>query len=162
MEKKVFEDEFSSIQVDMIQICMEYAYDKAEKIYIYVSYESKTTFCDYFYKMNGEVIKRSKLNEFDATCDVSIKRQEECLDILFEDIKKLKHLCKEYDMEMPTEIKLTYDVINNQVSAGYSYDLMYSKDPELTGHDIAEQWFEQVKKSEQETTCLLQNPSKKK
>ena len=32
---KVFEDYFSELQTDMVEICLEYVEDRAEKIYIY-------------------------------------------------------------------------------------------------------------------------------
>lgn len=36
---KVFEDYFSELQTDMVEICMEYVEDRSEKIYIYCSFE---------------------------------------------------------------------------------------------------------------------------
>ena len=35
--KEIFEDTFSSIQTDMVQICLEYANNRADKIFIYAS-----------------------------------------------------------------------------------------------------------------------------
>ncbi|MGY2614156.1 hypothetical protein [Bacillus wiedmannii] len=36
---KEFEDRFSELQADMVSICMEYAKDRADKVYIYASCE---------------------------------------------------------------------------------------------------------------------------
>ena len=36
---KVFEDYFSELQADMVSICMEYVEKRAERIYIYCSFE---------------------------------------------------------------------------------------------------------------------------
>ena len=45
-----------------------------------------------------------------------------CLNILTEDVKKLISVCKEYDAEMPAEIKITFDVNSNKLNATYQYD----------------------------------------
>lgn len=50
---QVFEDKFSEIQTDMIDICLEYANYDADMVYIYASSESNMVTCNYFYKING-------------------------------------------------------------------------------------------------------------
>lgn len=47
---KVFGDYFTELQTDMISICLEYAEDRAEKIYIYCSYENGMISGDFFIK----------------------------------------------------------------------------------------------------------------
>ena len=42
---KVFEDYFSELQTDMVEICLEYVEDRAEKIYIYSSFEGSGNTC---------------------------------------------------------------------------------------------------------------------
>lgn len=86
--KKVFEDEFSEIQTDMIQICLEYAEKKVDTIYIYGSFEENTISCDFFYKIMGKIVERHELNEIGELYDTSIQRQKKCMRILIEDIKK--------------------------------------------------------------------------
>lgn len=39
VKEKVFEDYFTEIQSDMVSICLEYVKNKADKIYIYASFE---------------------------------------------------------------------------------------------------------------------------
>ena len=60
---KVFEDYFSELQTDMVEICLEYVEDRAEKIYIYSSFEGGVQSCNFFYKVNGKVVKKSRLND---------------------------------------------------------------------------------------------------
>ncbi len=50
---KIFENHFSEIQTDMVDICLEYVEDRAEKIYIYCSFEGGVQSCNFFYKVNG-------------------------------------------------------------------------------------------------------------
>lgn len=58
---KVFEDYFSEFQADMISICLEYVFDRVNKIYIYCSYEEGLISNDFFYNINGEIVERHKL-----------------------------------------------------------------------------------------------------
>lgn len=50
---KVFEDYFSELQTDMVEICLEYVEDRAEKIYIYSSFEGGVQSCNFFYKVRN-------------------------------------------------------------------------------------------------------------
>ena len=150
---KVFEDYFSELQADMVSICLEYVNGRAEKIYVYCSCEEKVISSDFFYCIEGKIKERHKLNDdINKTnkyiYDTSIERQDAVLDILIEDIKKMMLLCKEYHREMPTEIKLIYDVKKNSLKAEYKYDLVYSNDPVKTADDIAMEWFEAIRLDE--------------
>ena len=146
---KVFGDHFVELQTDMIAVCLEYAEEKADKIYIYCSFEDMVISCDFFYCINGNIVKKHKLNDAvndeSFRYDTSVARQKATLDIITDDIKSIYRLCKECKREMPTEIRLIYDVKKNSVMAEYRYDLVYSKDPEKTADDVAEEWFEEVK-----------------
>ena len=144
--KKIFEDEFSEIQTDMIQICLEYVDQKADKIYIYGSFEDNTISCDFFYKIHDMVLERHQLNMLEEQYDVSIQRQKTCIEILNGDIKKLINACKRYNKDMPAEIKIIYDVKQNKVEARYRYGKVYSQYPDKTSDDIFEEWMQEIKK----------------
>ncbi|QIQ21445.1 immunity protein YezG family protein [Zophobihabitans entericus] len=144
---KAFEDSLSELQADMVDITLEYAFDKADKIFIYCSCENDVMFFSFFYEINGVIIHCHKLKEIDDSYDVSIKRQDAVLDIGFEDLEKMKKLFKDNEREMPTEIKLIYDVKKNKLKAEYSYDLKYSNTDNLIAMDICEQWFDEVAKN---------------
>ncbi|MCR3757937.1 hypothetical protein KYB31_02855 [Clostridium felsineum] len=148
---KNFEDFFSELQADMVSICLEYAENKANKIYIYCSFEENMISSDFFYNINDKIVRKHKLN--DAVniemnrfrYDTSVERQKGVLNIINEDIEKIYRLCKEYKREMPTEIKLIYDVNKNSLTAEYKYDLIYSTDSIKTADDIAIEWFQNIK-----------------
>ena len=150
---KVFEDEFTLIQTDMIEACEKYADDKADIVYVYASYEDDTISCDYFYRIGTCLVERHKLNDISGhNYDTSIERQRECMGVLVEDMQKLIMLCKEYNKEMPTEIKLIYDTHNNKMNANYSYEEKYCFDEIKTADDIAEEWFEEIKNMNWQTS----------
>ena len=143
---KTFEEGFTEIQKDMISICLEYVENSAEKVYIYASFENNMISCSYFYKINGKVYKRHKINDSAfRNYDVSINRQKACMTILNNDVKKLIALCKEFEQKMPTEIKIKYDAINHKVDASYQYDSRYSNIVGKGPEDMAEEWYEQEK-----------------
>lgn len=146
---KVFEDYFSELQADMVSICLEYVEGRAEKIYIYCSCEERVLSSDFFYCIKGQIKERHKLNDDinrnnKYIYNTSSERQDIVLDILIKDIKRIMSLCNEYGREIPTEIKLIYDVEKNSLKAEYRYDLVYSNDPIKTADDIAMEWFEKI------------------
>lgn len=146
---KEFEEYFSEIQADMISICLEYVNNRAEKLYLYVSCEEGFYFSNFFYKINNMYVEKNRLNDAIDECeeryDISRERQFAVLDIINEDIEKIEKACLEFNREMPTEFKLIYDVQKNSLKAEYKYDLIHSNDPVKTAHNIAIEWFEQIK-----------------
>ncbi|WLR42625.1 DUF600 family protein [Bacillus carboniphilus] len=147
---KEFEDSFSELQGDMISICLEYVEDRADKVYVYASCEEGIISSSYFYLINNTYVEPHKINDSlnvdNERYDVSPKRQSMVLRIICEDIQKIKLLCKEYERDIPTEMKLIYDVKNGNFKAEYKYDLVYTNDDIKTADHIANEWFEEVKK----------------
>ena len=146
---KKFEERFSELQADMISICMEYVEDRAEKVYVYASREEGVTSSSYFYLINNKYVECHKVNDALADgnekYDVSPQRMLMVLRIINEDIEKAAKLCKEYERDMPTEMKLIYDVKTGNFKAEYKYDLVYTHDDIKTADDIADEWFEEIK-----------------
>ena len=139
---KVFEDYLSELQIDMIDICLEYVRDQGDNIYIYCSKEDNMYSVGYFYKINGRLKQREKVNEELPNCDVS--NQRAVLRILMENLQKIEERCKEYNRPMPTEIKLEYDIKKNKVDAQYQYENVYSKHPTKGPNDIEREWFDEL------------------
>lgn len=146
---KEFEEKFSELQADMISICMEYVEDRANKVFVYASCEESIISSKFFYLVNNKYVKPHKVNDAledgAEKYDVSTDRQFMVLDILNEDIEKIKLLCNEYERDMPTEMKLIYDVKSGHFKAEYKYDLVYTNDDVKTAGHIADEWFEEVK-----------------
>ncbi|MFB5198001.1 DUF600 domain-containing protein [Neobacillus sp. KR4-4] len=148
---KEFEDRFSELQADMISICMEYVEDRADKVYVYASREEGVISSSFFYLINNKYVEPYKLNDAlvngEERYDVSPERGFMVLDILNENIEKIEVLCKEYERDIPTEMKLIYDVKSGSFKAEYKYDLVYTNDDIKTADHIADEWFEEVKKN---------------
>ena len=147
VKEKIFEDYFTEVQADMVSICLEYVENKADKIYIYASFEANVMTPDYFYDIGGIVLNKHKLNDAKNgfVYDVSFDRQKACLHILMEDIKKMVNLCKEYNRPMPTEIKMVYEVNTKELHVDYKYESVYSNHKTKTAYHVVKEWLEEVK-----------------
>ncbi|WP_163583488.1 immunity protein YezG family protein [Gracilibacillus saliphilus] len=137
----------------MVSICLEYVFERANKIYIYCSYEEGLISSDFFYNINGKIVERHKLNDAindvenieNFSYDTSVDRQKAVVKIINDNIKEMIKLCNKYNREMPTEIKLIYDVQGNKLTANYQYDLVHTNNPNQTAKSIARSWFEEIK-----------------
>lgn len=143
---KGFEDYFSELQVNMVGVCLEYVNHKANDIYIYCSYESSVYVFNVFFKIKNNVYRKHQLNNISNEFDTSIAKQEALLDVGIKNLEELHNKCKEFNRDMPTEMKLHYNVQSNKLNGRYRYDLVYSNDELLHPNDIFNEWFEEVKK----------------
>lgn len=149
---KVFEDYFSELQADMVSICLEYVSNKADKIFIYASNEFDQFTSDVFFEVNEFILKKHKLNDAiqivggqsNNIYNVSDDRQIAVLNICNQNLRKIKGLCNKFNREMPTEMKLIYDVSRNKLEAQYSYEIKYSNDPVKTAGHVFDEWFEEM------------------
>ncbi|KQY87313.1 hypothetical protein ASD24_05480 [Paenibacillus sp. Root52] len=146
---KEFEERFSEFQADMIDICMEYVEDRTDKVYIYASCEEGMISSSFFYMINNKYVECHKVNDAledaDKSYDVTTERQFMVLRIINENIENIEKLCNEYEVEMPTEMKLIYDATNGKFQAEYKYDLVHTNDELKTADDFADEWFEEIK-----------------
>ena len=138
----MFEDEITELHADMVDICNEYSCEAAEKIFIYVSYEGLLN-TDYFYSINGDIIERHKLNTsgINADFDVSVDCQKQVLNILKEDVHKIKAVCDKYNQPMPTEMRLVYEPKTKKFTAEYKYENQTSD--KISVFDNYDAWFEE-------------------
>ena len=72
------------------------------------------------------------------------ERQSTALRIGNQNLALIHKRCIEFNKEMPTEMKLYYNVKQNSLKGKYKYDLVYSND-ELLPDDIFDLWFVEVK-----------------
>lgn len=103
----------------------------------------------FFYLINDKYLECHKVNDAwkngEERYDVSSERMFKVLDILTMSISNINKLCKEYERDMPTEMKLIYSVTSGKLHAEYKYELIYTHDDIKTAHHIADEWFEEIK-----------------
>ena len=143
---RVFEDQLMDIQSDMISLSLEYVENKAETVYIYVVLEDGLVSFDVFYKIGGFISEKSDVNEYlSEKINDSDDIQFSLLEYGIEDAEKIEVLFEENSKEVPTEIRLVYDVKNNSFKSNYRYDAMYEKNEDLSVSDVFEAWIQEEK-----------------
>ena len=142
----IFEDQLMEIQSDMISLSLEYVENKAEIVYIYVVLEDGLVSFDVFYKIGGFISEKSDVNKYlSEKINDSDDIQFSLLEYGIEDAEKIEVLFKENSKEVPTEIRLVYDVKNNSLKSNYRYDAMYEKNEDLSVSDVFEAWIQEEK-----------------
>lgn len=143
---RVFEDQLMDIQFDMISLSLEYVENKEETVYIYVVLEDGLVSFDVFYKIGGFISEKSDVNEYlSEKINDSDDIQFSLLEYGIEDAEKIEVLFEENSKEVPTEIRLVYDVKNNSLKSNYIYDAMYEKNEDLSVSDVFEAWIQEEK-----------------
>ena len=120
---------------------------KKEKIvYIYVVLEDGLVSFDVFYKIGGFISEKSDVNEYlSEKINDSDDIQFSLLEYGIEDAEKIEVLFEENSKEVPTEIRLVYDVKNNSLKSNYRYDAMYEKNEDLSVSDVFDAWIQEEK-----------------
>lgn len=138
----MFEDEFSALQADMVDICNEYSKGMADKIFIYAANEDMIL-VQHFYCINFNLYKCSKLNNarVKVNFDTSDGCQEQVLDILNEDIQKIESVCNKYEQPVPKLMKLIYEPKTKKFNAEYTYENQTSD--KVSVFDNYDAWFEE-------------------
>lgn len=134
----------------MVTICMEYSEGKVDDIYIYCSYELNMYAFDAFFKYQNTVLHSHKLNDIYPEIDTSTERQRAMLRIGNKNLDLIHDICKEHNHDMPTEMKLHYNVNANSLKAEYKYDLVYSNQEDTSPNNVFDAWFEEVKNESNE------------
>ena len=142
----IFEDQLMEIQSDMISLSLEYVENKAEIVYIYVVLEDGLVSFDVFYKIGGFISEKSDVNKYlSEKINDSDDIQFSLLEYGIEVAQKIEVLFEENSKEVPTEIRLVFDVKNNSLKSNYRYDAMYEKNEDLSVSDVFEAWIQEEK-----------------
>ena len=117
-----------------------------QRQFIYVVLEDGLVSFDVFYKIGGFISEKSDVNEYlSEKINDSDDIQFSLLEYGIEDAEKIEVLFKENSKEVPTEIRLVYDVKNNSLKSNYIYDAMYEKNEDLSVSDVFEAWIQEEK-----------------
>jgi hypothetical protein len=149
---KKFEDLFSKTQADMVSRSLDYVENRADDIFIHCSYEEGRITCNVFYRINGKVVRRSKVNDAltyeekkSFQYNISDARQQQLVHAINDNIEEMAKLCKEENQPVPAEIKIRYNVRKNSMKSEFGYDLLYSNKPDVRITDIFDAWFSKIK-----------------
>ena len=140
----IFEDNISKKQKDMISLALELSESKADKIYIYGSSEARIVSFNCFFEKKNMLYTINKLPLIGVK-QLSNDRMFAFLKIGSEDFKELLEFFKNDGKEIPTQIKIVYDVNNHKAKAQYSYEIFHSDSETVTPEEIFLRWYEEVK-----------------
>lgn len=139
--KNNFELSLNKIIKSMVEISYEFA-DRSKEIdfiYIFCSIE-ESVFFTFFYKINGVLVKRHKLNDFlNKSCDVSPERQFAADDIGHSDLYALQALFEDENKDKPLSIKISYNTKTSKFSTDFIYEKLLM-DSEYGVQDLVEDW----------------------
>lgn len=88
--------------------------------------------------MNGEI---KTLNQLGVPNNLAFQ----FLKIGTEDLEKIDVICKEYNMPVPTELKLYYDVSNGKFNAEYQYKEICSGKTGKNAGEVFMEWINEVR-----------------
>ncbi len=115
-KNKVFEDEFMDVQSGLISLCMELVgNNEINKVYAYCSIEGKAYSFNAFFGTDSGI---KMITEIES----NMRRAVQFLRTGCHDLEKIKDVCTNYEMPVPTEIKMYYDVKTGKFNADYKYE----------------------------------------
>lgn len=132
---KTFEDEFMDIQSGLISLCLELVEGQADEIYVYCAIDETSQSFNSFFNINNEIKTNNQLNLEESIVFDFLK-------LGTGDLNKVRNVCQKYNMPLPAEMKMCYDVKSGKFSSDYSYDEI---DPEITLYERFIGWIEEVK-----------------
>lgn len=135
---KQFEDEFMDLQSEFISLSLELTKKRVDKIYAYASIEKKSKMFNAFFEVNGEI---KTLNQLGINSVLIMQ----FLKLGTGDLDKIKTLCNEYNMPVPTELKMYYDVKSGKYNADYEYKEICSAKTGISSGEVFMNWFNEKK-----------------
>ena len=106
-----FEDEFMDAQSQIISLCVEFAGNRADKVYAYGSIEESSISFNAFFKIDGQIKTTNNIAaDTDSIWDF--------LDLGESDLEKIKQICIHYGKPVPTELKMIYDCKSGKIRQG--------------------------------------------
>lgn len=132
--KKVFEDEFMDLQSEFISLCLELTGKTVDNIYIYISIEEKSKMFNAFFRVGNELKSLNQLN-------INNSLIMQFLKLGTEDIEKIKKLCNDYNMPIPSELKMYYNVNTGKYNVDYKYESICSTKTGISAGEIFMNWF---------------------
>ena len=132
---KSFEDEFLEVQTQIISLCIEFAENRADKIYAYGSIEEHSLSFNAFFNIDGKIKTTNQIvTDTDAIWDF--------LDLGQSDLEKLKQICAHHEKSVPTELKMIYDCKSGTMDAKYKYESICSAKTGIDASEIFMEWLD--------------------
>ena len=141
---RVFEDEFMEAQSRIIALCVEFAGNRADKVYAYGSIEESSISFNAFFNIDGQIKTTNNIAaDPDAIWDF--------LDLGEADLVKIRQICIHYEKPVPTELKMIYDcksgkidTESGKIDTEYKYESICSAKTGIDSSEIFMKWLDEV------------------
>ena len=137
---RVFEDEFMEAQSRIIALCVEFAGNRADKVYAYGSIEESSISFNAFFNIDGQIKTTNNIAaDPDAIWDF--------LDLGEADLEKIRQICIHYEkpvQPVPTELKIIYDCKSGKIDTEYKYESICSAKTGTDSSEIFMKWLDEV------------------
>lgn len=145
------DEELKIIFTDTVTLSVEFLAEQKEyidNVYIYGNIENNTYFFDLFFSRNNLVLHKEEIVElrgFKGPEKDNLLYQ--VLDLGIEDLLKIEELFEKHNQDIPTELKITFNVKNHHFDMHLSYEQKLTDDENITQSDLFEDWEKEVKET---------------
>lgn len=118
-----------------------------DEVYIYGNLENNTYFFNLFYKKENTIFSKEDIARLRGfTEQESIELIFQLLDIGISDLVKISSLFKDNDREIPTELKVSYNINTHSFNLDISYDRSKEiNNTNISNVDLFEEWQNEIK-----------------
>ncbi|WP_442845018.1 hypothetical protein [Leeuwenhoekiella sp. H156] len=146
--KKSFDSQYQKLAKSIIDYAYEYVeFDEqhVDEVLVCCSFEENSYGVDFFYKINGQLRQRHKVNFGNHHYKISDEYQIEVLRAIRKEFTAIIQLFQHYDRDIPTQLKMNYQPKTNAFNSKLDYNLHWSNTEDLLPQDISDRWFEELK-----------------
>lgn len=131
-----FEDEFTELQIGLMELCLEFAEGRADRIFVFAKIcKDKPLFYPIF-ERDGSFLLPLEMANYD------LEFIKEFVGIALSDLKKIANLDPRYNEEIPIEMKMYYDTKTRRYDAGFRYEKNL---PNYDAEKAFQDWYEKLK-----------------
>ena len=123
----MFEDSFGRLIGELVNVCLEYSSGIVDGVYIYMNFTDDKPFSDFFFSINDNVVDKYFICTGENMCEAYIVEN-----YVYEKSGEIREAFKRYNKNMPLEIKITYDILKNNLNVDSNY-IDYKKAEKDTG-----------------------------
>jgi hypothetical protein len=143
-----FKRTFEKITREMVSLAFEYVNNddvNVDGVFIIGSNENEFIYYDCFFRINGILLERHKINDTGRQYNVSDEMQLKFIKLANQDLIELIKTFNKFNKESPTLIKLEYYPTSGKFVCNLDYELHYSNKKNKTFNDVVENWFDKLK-----------------
>ena len=119
----------------MLGICCEYS-PSAQIIYLYIVNEDGMVYSDFATKIHGRIVRAGSTRSPDFSED----GYDDATDALTDEVFRLQHICETRGTDVPTLIKLVFDVAAERLDSSIGYDQVTDPDSDISPNDLFRKW----------------------